>query len=105
MHHAAAGAVDCGCWSAACGLVHEGYGGVGGRGLAARDAMRDGPYCQKRASELGAGLGAAVYFTCDADFDAAEIHGTVLPYFRIIGHYDTCINTLRCADASTPPTS
>jgi len=36
-------------------LVHEGCGGVGGRGISAADGKRDGEFCRDRALYLGAG--------------------------------------------------
>jgi len=66
------------------GLVHEGWGGVNGRGISALDGARDGKYCRARAVQLGAPRGACVYFACDQDFTASEIRAKVLPYFEEI---------------------
>lgn len=66
------------------GLVHEGWGGVAGKGISATDGDRDGTFCRFRAVNLGAPKGACVYFACDRDFSAAEIEREVLPYFRAI---------------------
>ena len=66
------------------GLVHEGWGGVDGRGISAADGDRDGRYCCVRAAALGAPQGACVYFACDQDFSAAQIATMVIPYFRAI---------------------
>jgi hypothetical protein len=66
------------------GLVHEGYGGVGGKGISAADGVRDGSYCRARAMVLGAPAGACVYFGCDQDFTAAQITSLVIPYFTAI---------------------
>jgi hypothetical protein len=83
------------CWTASrvkiaaaagfrIGLVHEGWGGVNGRGISAADGDRDGRYCRVAAAALGAPKGACVYFACDADFSLPEIHALVLPYFKAI---------------------
>jgi Domain of unknown function (DUF1906) len=66
------------------GLVHEGWGGVGGKGISAADGKRDGDYCRERAAELGAPNGACVYFACDNDFTPAQVASQVLPYFRAV---------------------
>lgn len=66
------------------GLVHEGWGGVGGRGISAIDGVRDGNYCKKAAATLGAPKGACVYFACDTDFSSAQVNSMVLPYFEAI---------------------
>lgn len=66
------------------GLVHEGWGGVDGKGITAEDGIRDGSYCRAKASLLGAPKGACIYFACDKDFSSAEITNLVLPYFRAI---------------------
>jgi hypothetical protein len=66
------------------GLVHEGWGGVDGKGITAEDGVRDGAYCRAKAPLLGAPKGACVYFACDTDFSSAEITNLVLPYFRSI---------------------
>jgi len=66
------------------GLVHEGWGGVDGKGITAEDGVRDGSYCRAKASLLGAPKGACIYFACDKDFSSAEITNLVLPYFRAI---------------------
>ena len=66
------------------GLVHEGYGGVNGRGISAADGARDGKFCHTKAAELGAPKNAAVYFACDQDFTAAQIRALVIPYFQSI---------------------
>jgi Domain of unknown function (DUF1906) len=66
------------------GLVHEGWGGVGGKGISAADGDRDGRYCRVQAPVLGAPEGAGVYFACDQDFSAAQIAATVIPYFYAI---------------------
>lgn len=65
-------------------LVHEGWGGVDGKGISAADGKRDGAFCVARAALLGAGNGACIYFACDQDFTAAQIEALVLPYFRAI---------------------
>lgn len=83
------------CWSLArvkaaaakgfrIGLVHEGWGGVGGRGISAADGARDGKFCRVKAASLGAPKGACVYFACDTDFTAAQIKLLVIPYFKEI---------------------
>ncbi len=66
------------------GLVHEGWGGVGGKGISAADGTRDGRYCRVRARVLGAPKGACVYFACDQDFTLQQIRTLVLPYFAAI---------------------
>ena len=66
------------------GLVHEGWGGVGGHGISAADGDRDGHYCRARAQALGAPRGACVYFACDTDFTSAQIASRVIPYFQAI---------------------
>jgi hypothetical protein len=66
------------------GLVHEGWGGVGGKGVSSLDGLRDGAYCRTRATELGAPKGAGVYFACDTDFVPSQIISLVLPYFKQI---------------------
>jgi hypothetical protein len=66
------------------GLVHEGWGGVNGKGISAADGTRDGAYCRQEALTLGAPPGACVYFACDQDFSDAQITNLVLPYFRAI---------------------
>ena len=66
------------------GLVHEGWGGVGGKGISSLDGLRDGKYCRARAAELGAPKGACVYFACDTDFVQSQIISLVLPYFKQI---------------------
>jgi Domain of unknown function (DUF1906) len=66
------------------GLVHEGWGGVGGRGISAQDGARDGRYCRVAAIALGAPRGACVYFACDWDFSPAQIQASVIPYFKAI---------------------
>jgi hypothetical protein len=66
------------------GLVHEGWGGVGGKGISAADGDRDGHYCRAEASVLGAPKGAGVYFACDQDFSPAQINALVVPYFHAI---------------------
>lgn len=66
------------------GLVHEGWGGVGGKGISAADGTRDGRYCRVRARVLGAPKGACVYFACDQDFTLQQIRALVLPYFAAI---------------------
>lgn len=66
------------------GLVHEGWGGLDGKGITAEDGIRDGSYCRAKASLLGAPKGACIYFACDKDFSSAEITNLVLPYFRAI---------------------
>ena len=66
------------------GLVHEGWGGLGGKGVSSLDGLRDGPYCRARATELGAPKGACVYFACDTDFVPSQIISLVLPYFKQI---------------------
>jgi Domain of unknown function (DUF1906) len=66
------------------GLVHEGFGGVGGRGISAADGDRDGRYCRVQAAALGAPKGACVYFACDQDFKLAQIATLVIPYFKTI---------------------
>jgi hypothetical protein len=63
------------------GLVHEGWGGVGGKGISALDGMRDGKFCRAKGPALGAPQGAAIYFACDQDFSTAQIASWVLPYF------------------------
>jgi hypothetical protein len=83
------------CWSIArvkaaatagfrIGLVHEGWGGVGGHGISAMDGFRDGKFCRSQAALLGAPQGACVYFACDMDFPAAQITSLVTPYFQEI---------------------
>jgi len=66
------------------GLVHEGWGGVGGKGISTPDGSRDGKYCRERATELGAPKGSCVYFACDTDFVPSQITALVLPYFKQI---------------------
>jgi hypothetical protein len=66
------------------GLVHEGWGGVGGRGISAGDGARDGRYCRSAAVALGAPRGACVYFACDWDFSATQIQASVIPYFKAV---------------------
>ncbi len=66
------------------GLVHEGWGGVGGRGISASDGARDGRYCRAAGIALGAPRGACVYFACDWDFSTAQIQASVIPYFKAI---------------------
>lgn len=66
------------------GLVHEGWGGVGGRGISVADGDRDGRYCRVQAPALGAPRGACVYFACDQDFTLPQIRTLVLPYFTAI---------------------
>lgn len=66
------------------GLVHEGWGGVNGKGISAADGARDGAYCRGEAVKLGAPKGACVYFACDQDFSGAQIVSLVLPYFKAI---------------------
>jgi len=66
------------------GLVHEGWGGAGGRGISAADGARDGRYCRTAAIALGAPRGACVYFACDWDFTPAQIQASVIPYFKAI---------------------
>jgi len=66
------------------GLVHEGWGGVGGKGISAVDGHRDGRYCRVQAPVLGAHKGACVYFACDQDFTQQQIPTLVLPYFTAI---------------------
>lgn len=66
------------------GLVHEGWGGVGGKGISAADGDRDGRYCRRQAPALGAPRGACVYFACDQDFTLQQIRSLVLPYFTAI---------------------
>lgn len=66
------------------GLVHEGWGGVGGNGISAADGDRDGRYCRRQAPALGAPRGACVYFACDQDFTLQQIRTLVLPYFTAI---------------------
>jgi Domain of unknown function (DUF1906) len=66
------------------GLVHEGWGGVGGKGISVADGDRDGRYCRAEASVLGAPKGACVYFACDQDFLPVQINALVIPYFRAI---------------------
>lgn len=66
------------------GLVHEGWGGVGGRGISAADGARDGAYGRKTAPLLGAPKGACVYFACDTDFSPGEIEALVVPYFKAV---------------------
>jgi Domain of unknown function (DUF1906) len=66
------------------GLVHEGYGGAGGKGISAADGDRDGRYCRVQAAALGAPKGACVYFACDQDFTLQQIRTLVLPYFTAI---------------------
>jgi hypothetical protein len=66
------------------GLVHEGWGGVGGRGISAADGARDGAYCRNVAPTLGAPRGACVYFACDTDFTPHQIQTLVIPYFHSV---------------------
>jgi len=66
------------------GLVHEGWGGVGGKGISAADGARDGGYSRATAPTLGAPKGACVYFACDRDFSPAQIAALVIPYFQAI---------------------
>jgi hypothetical protein len=66
------------------GLVHEGFGGVGGKGISAADGQRDGNYCRTKMPFLFAPKGACCYFACDQDFTPAQIKSLVLPYFREI---------------------
>lgn len=66
------------------GLVHEGWGGVDGKGITAEDGLRDGAYCRAKAPLLGAPKRTCIYFACDKDFSSAEITTLVLPYFRSI---------------------
>lgn len=66
------------------GLVHEGWGAVGGGGISAKDGARDGRYCRVAAIALGAPRGACVYFACDWDFSPAQIQASVIPYFKAI---------------------
>jgi len=66
------------------GLVHEGWGGVGGKGISAADGDRDGRYCRVQASVLGAPKGACVYFACDQDISPAQIAAMAIPYFHAI---------------------
>jgi hypothetical protein len=66
------------------GLVHEGWGGAGGKGISAADGDRDGRFCRVQASALGAPKGTCIYFACDKDFDLPEIRTLVLPYFEEI---------------------
>ena len=68
-------------------LVHEGYGGVGGRGISAADGERDGAFCRRFAPLLGAPKGACIYFACDQDFSAGQIQLLVLNYFRRIRNH------------------
>jgi hypothetical protein len=63
------------------GLVHEGYGGVGGKGISAADGDRDGRFARVQAPALGAPNGTCVYFACDTDFSPAQIRSLVIPYF------------------------
>jgi len=66
------------------GLVHEGWGGLGGKGISAADGDRDGRYCRVQAPALGAPQHACIYFACDQDFTPQQIHTLVLPYFTAI---------------------
>jgi hypothetical protein len=66
------------------GLVHEGWGGVNGRGVSAADGERDSKYCRQAAQVLGAPKGACIYFACDTDFTANQIKIMVTPYFQQI---------------------
>jgi hypothetical protein len=66
------------------GIVHEGWGGVGGKGISAADGVRDGAFAVKQLPLLGAPPGACCYFACDQDFSAGLIQSLVLPYFRAI---------------------
>jgi hypothetical protein len=66
------------------GLVHEGWGGVDGRGISAADGARDGRYCRTAGIALGAPRGTCVYFACDWDFTPAQIAASVIPYFKAI---------------------
>jgi hypothetical protein len=65
-------------------LLHEGWGGVGGKGISAADGARDGKYCRFRAPQLFAPRGTCVYFACDRDFTDDEINNLVIPYFQAI---------------------
>lgn len=66
------------------GLVHEGWGGVEGKGISAADGDRDGHYCVGKARQLGAPKDACVYFACDQDFTRSQIAMWVIPYFKTI---------------------
>ena len=63
-------------------LVHEGWGGVGGRGIDAASGKRDGEYSVRYAPKVGAPDGAAIYFAVDTDTSPAYIRNKVIPYFR-----------------------
>lgn len=69
-------------------LVHEGYGGVGGRGVSASDGTRDGEYCRNAAPGLGATEGACIYFAVDTDESPSQEQSLVLPYFHSIKQTD-----------------
>lgn len=66
------------------GIVHEGWGGVDGRGITGPDGTRDGHFAVRIAPVLGAPKGATIYFACDWDFTTAQIHSEVFAYFRAI---------------------
>lgn len=65
-------------------LVHEGWGGVGGRGISAADGERDGTYCRNTAPSLGATEGACIYFAVDNDESPLQEQELVIPYFEAI---------------------
>jgi hypothetical protein len=83
------------CWTVArmkavaaagmhAGVVHEGWGGVGGKGISAADGARDGAFSVSEMKKLGAPPGACCYFACDQDFSANQIALLVIPYFTAI---------------------
>lgn len=83
------------CWSPAraralqksglaMGIVHEGWGGVNGRGISGPDGLRDGQFCRQNAVLIGAVKGAAVYFAVDTDYTVSQVNALVVPYFTQI---------------------
>lgn len=67
------------------GLVFETGGGAPGQApLSAAQGAIDGAFAASYAPTVGAPNGAAIYFACDNDFNAAQIKSQVLPYFQAL---------------------
>jgi Domain of unknown function (DUF1906) len=78
-------------------LVCEGWGDFAHGAISAGAGERDGEFCARYATTVGAPDNAAVYFAVDVDANAAQIKKLVLPYFASIdAAFKALAPNLRC---------
>jgi glycoside hydrolase-like protein len=78
-------------------LVCEGWGDFAHGAISAGAGERDGEFCARYATTVGAPDNAAVYFAIDVDANAAQIKKLVLPYFASIdAAFKALAPNLRC---------